>query len=82
MTLDHNVVRESLEEITGDTVNEDGTAIGTAISVGLNRLKKSEAASKIMILVTDGDNNAGTIAPDTAGELAKEMGDKKSIRSV
>ena len=76
LTLDHNIVRESIEEITADTVNEDGTAIGTAISVGLNRLKKSEAASKIMILVTDGDNNAGTIAPDTASELAKELGIK------
>ncbi len=76
LTLDHNIVRESIEEITAEAVNEDGTAIGTAISVGLNRLKKSEAASKIMILVTDGDNNAGTIAPDTACELAKEMGIK------
>jgi Ca-activated chloride channel family protein len=76
LTLDHNIINESIEKITAESVNEDGTAIGTAISVGLNRLKKSEAASKIMILVTDGDNNAGTIAPDTACELAKEMGMK------
>jgi Ca-activated chloride channel homolog len=76
LTLDHNIVNESIDEITAESVNEDGTAIGTAISVGLNRLKNSEAASKIMILVTDGDNNAGTIAPDTACEMAKEMGIK------
>ncbi|SHJ81537.1 VWA domain-containing protein [Paramaledivibacter caminithermalis] len=74
LTLDHNIVRESLEGITSRSVNEEGTAIGMAISVGLNRLKKSEAASKIMILVTDGDNNAGAINPDTASELAKELG--------
>lgn len=74
LTLDHAVVRESLEGITNESVNEDGTAIGMAISVGLNRLKKSESASKIMILVTDGDNNAGEISPETASELAKELG--------
>jgi len=76
LTLDHNVVRESLDEVSSQSVNEDGTAIGMAISVGLNRLKKSDAASKIMILVTDGDNNAGSINPETASELAKEMGIK------
>lgn len=76
LTLDHNIVRESLDEITADSVNEDGTAIGMAISVGLNRLSKSESASKIMILVTDGENNAGSIDPDTASGLAKDSGVK------
>lgn len=76
LTLDHNVIQASLAEVSAESVNEDGTAIGMAISVGLNRLKKSEAASRILILVTDGDNNAGTINPDTASELAKEMGVK------
>lgn len=76
LTLDHNIVRESLLEISTKSVNEDGTAIGMAISVGLNRLKKSDSSSKIMILVTDGDNNAGSINPNTASELAKEMGIK------
>ncbi|QGR00059.1 VWA domain-containing protein [Paenibacillus psychroresistens] len=76
LTLDHNIIKESLGEVSSESVNEEGTAIGMAISVGLNRLKKSEAASKILILVTDGDNNAGTINPDTASELAKDMGVK------
>ena len=76
LTLDHNIVRQSLQEISTESVNEDGTAIGMAISVGLNRLKKSDAASKIMLLVTDGDNNAGTINPNTASQLAKELGVK------
>ena len=74
LTLDHNVVRESLAEVTFDSVNTDGTAIGMAISVGLNRLKKSDAASRVMILLTDGDNNAGAIDPTTAAELAAELG--------
>lgn len=74
LTLDHNVVRESLSEVTTDSVNQDGTAIGMAISVGLNRLKKSDAASRIMILVTDGDNNSGAIDPMTASRLAEESG--------
>ena len=74
LTLDHGVVRESLAGVTFASVNQDGTAIGMAISVGLNRLKKSDAASRIMILVTDGDNNAGAIDPMTASALARDLG--------
>ncbi|MCL1873686.1 MAG: VWA domain-containing protein [Clostridiales bacterium] len=74
LTLDHNIVRDSLEKVTTESVNQDGTAIGMAISVGLNRLKKSKASSRIMILVTDGDNNAGAIDPLTATNLAREAG--------
>lgn len=73
LTLDHNIVRESLKEVNSESVNKDGTAIGMAVSVGVNRLKKSNAESKIMLLVTDGDNNAGAINPIAASELAKEM---------
>ena len=74
LTLDHNIVRESLKGVTTESVYQDGTAIGMAVSVGLNRLEKSDAASRIMILVTDGDNNAGTIDPVTASNLARELG--------
>lgn len=76
LTLDHNIIRESLKEVSTDSVNEDGTAIGMAISVGLNRLKKSDASSKVILLVTDGDNNAGAISPEAATDLAKETGVK------
>jgi len=76
LTLDHELIRQSLGEVSTESVNQDGTAIGMAISVGLNRLKKSDAASRIMVLVTDGDNNAGAINPTTASELAKDMGVK------
>jgi Ca-activated chloride channel family protein len=74
LTLDHNIVRESLAGVSFESVNEDGTAIGMAVSVGLNRLKKSDAPSRIMILITDGDNNAGAIDPVTASNLARDLG--------
>ncbi len=73
LTLDHNIIRKSLEEVDTSSVNQEGTAIGMGISVALNRLKKSDAASKIVILVTDGENNAGAITPGTATDLAREM---------
>ncbi|WBW98253.1 vWA domain-containing protein [Oceanirhabdus sp. W0125-5] len=73
LTLDHNIIKESLVDIDSRYVKEEGTAIGMALSVGLNRLKKSESKSKIIILVTDGDNNAGAINPVTAAKLAKDM---------
>ena len=76
LTLDHDILTESLEKVSTESVDEDGTAIGMAISVGMNRLKKSNSTSKIMILVTDGDNNAGTINPNTAADMAKELGIK------
>ncbi|MCL2151920.1 MAG: VWA domain-containing protein [Oscillospiraceae bacterium] len=74
LTLDHNIVRESLAQVTTESVNTDGTAIGMAISVGINRLEKSDAASRIMILLTDGDNNMGAIDPLTASKLAQDLG--------
>jgi len=74
LTLDHGIVRDSLASVTTDSVNRDGTAIGMAISVGLNRLRKSDAASRIMIMLTDGDNNTGDIDPMTASKLAQEFG--------
>ncbi len=76
LTLDHELLNQSIKSVDVSSVGEDGTAIGMAISVGMNRLKKSEAASKIMILVTDGDNNAGAIDPVTASELAQKLGIK------
>jgi len=55
---------------------EDGTAIGSAISSSLNRIKNTEAKSKIIILLTDGVNNAGKISPAVAAEAAKALGVK------
>jgi Ca-activated chloride channel family protein len=53
---------------------EDGTAIGLGLATSVQRLKDSEAVSKVVILLTDGDNNAGSIAPMTAAEIAREFG--------
>jgi Ca-activated chloride channel family protein len=74
LTLDHSIVRESLAQVSTESVNRDGTAIGMAISVGLNRLKKSDGLSRVIILLTDGNNNAGEIDPITAAKLAQELG--------
>jgi len=76
LTLDYDILRQSLSNVSVESVKEEGTAIGMAISVGVNRLKKSEADSKVMILVTDGDNNAGAINPETATKLARDLGIK------
>lgn len=76
LTLDHAMVKKSIVDISRTSVKEQGTAIGMAMAVGLNRLKKSDSASKIMILLTDGDNNAGSIDPVTATGLAKDLGIK------
>ena len=53
---------------------EDGTAIGDGLASSVSRLKDSEAISKVVILLTDGDNNAGSIDPATAAEMAKIFG--------
>lgn len=66
----------SIVEQTYLNMAGDGTAIGTAIATGLNRIKSSTAKSKVMILVTDGENNKGEIDPLMAAELAKTLGVK------
>ncbi|MFR9566655.1 MAG: VWA domain-containing protein, partial [Rikenellaceae bacterium] len=55
---------------------DDGTAIGDGLATSLNRLRESSAKSKVIILLTDGVNNSGSIAPMTAAALAKDMGVK------
>ena len=75
MTIDHKIISNQIGQINvGDA--GDGTAIGLAIATGVNRLEISKAASKIMILITDGVNNAGQIDPISAAKLAK----KKNIK--
>jgi len=72
LTLDHNWLLANLERIKSGML-EDGTAIGSGIAAALNRLKNSKAKTKIIILLTDGRNNTGTIAPLTAAEAAKAL---------
>jgi len=71
ITSDKRLVLEALKEIKYGELN-DGTAIGMGLATAVNRLKDSEALSKVIILLTDGVNNAGFIEPATAAELAVE----------
>lgn len=73
LTVDYMILENSLTKISTEDVNKDGTAIGVGISVALNRLKQSDTKTKIIILATDGDNNAGTISPETSAQLAKDL---------
>ncbi|MFH1244962.1 MAG: VWA domain-containing protein, partial [Candidatus Omnitrophota bacterium] len=75
LTLDHNWLVENLERVQIGMI-EDGTAVGSAISSSLNRLKDVPAKSKVIILLTDGVNNAGKISPLTAADTARALGVK------
>jgi Ca-activated chloride channel family protein len=76
VTSDKAIVKEAIREIKYDKVLQDGTGIGMGLTTAVNRLKESKAKSKIIILLTDGVNNAGFIEPETASEIAKEYGIK------
>jgi Ca-activated chloride channel family protein len=76
VTSDKAVVVEGLTSIKFDNILKDGTAIGTGLATAINRLKDSKAKSKVIILLTDGVNNSGTIEPETASDIAKEFGIK------
>jgi len=73
LTTDHTVLINLFKDVKSGMV-EDGTAIGMGLATAVNRLKDSNAKSKIIILLTDGVNNKGVIAPFTAAEIAKEFG--------
>jgi Ca-activated chloride channel family protein len=72
LTHDHHVLIEYLQQLECGAL-EDGTAIGMGLAAAVNRLKDSDAKSKVVVLLTDGVNNAGYIRPATAAELAKEF---------
>jgi Ca-activated chloride channel family protein len=73
VTSDKPMVLESIKSIKYDNVIQDGTGIGMGLSTAVNRLKDSQAKSKVIILLTDGVNNSGFIEPETASEIAKEF---------
>jgi len=73
LTIDYNVLRNLLLDIRTGMI-QDGTAIGNGIANGVNRLKESDAKSRIIILLTDGVNNAGEVDPRSAAEIAKAFG--------
>ncbi len=73
LTTDHAVMINLMREMQSGMI-EDGTAIGLGLATAVNRIKDSEAKSKVIILLTDGVNNMGEIAPVTAAEIAKTLG--------
>lgn len=76
LTLDHDFLHENLDRLEIGTINADQTAIGDALSTALNRLRELKSKSKIVILMTDGQNNAGKVDPLTAAEAAQALGVK------
>jgi Ca-activated chloride channel homolog len=76
VTSDKPLVLDAIRSIKYDNVLQDGTGIGMGLTTAVNRLKDSKAKSKIIILLTDGVNNAGFIEPETASDIAQQFGIK------
>lgn len=76
LTSDYELLYQYLEEVDFGMIQKPGTAIGSAVGVATNRMRESTAKSKVMILLSDGENTAGNIDPYTAAELAKAFGIK------
>jgi Ca-activated chloride channel family protein len=73
LTLDHAVLLNIIDQMKTGVV-KDGTAIGNGIATAVNRLRTSTAKSRVVILITDGDNNAGNVSPLQAAQMAKDLG--------
>lgn len=73
LTTDHSIIKNLFKDIKSGMI-KDGTAIGDGLATAVSRLRESEAISKVIILITDGENNAGSIDPITAAEIAKLYG--------
>ncbi|MEM7375170.1 MAG: VWA domain-containing protein [Bacteroidota bacterium] len=74
LTLDHDFLKRMIKSINFNLLPRQGTAIGTAVSMGINRMKESQSPSKVMVLLTDGANNRGEIDPITSARLAAANG--------
>jgi len=75
-TLDHDFLLEHLERLDLGAIDPNQTAIGSALSAAINRLRELKSKSRIVILMTDGENNAGRLAPLTVAEAAQALGVK------
>jgi Ca-activated chloride channel homolog len=74
LTLDHEFLKELLDQVDPRLSPQQGTAIGTGLANAVNRLRTSKTRSRIVVLLTDGRNNAGKIDPVTAAQMAKTLG--------
>ncbi|MHA6248019.1 vWA domain-containing protein [Pontibacter sp. CAU 1760] len=76
LTTDYQLLRENISSIGFKMIPNDGTAIGSALAVAINRMRDSEAKSKVIILISDGENTAGSLDPELAAQLAFAYGIK------
>ena len=76
LTTDYNMLGSLIDQLNFTMIPKSGTAIGSAIAVGVNRMRESEAESKVMVVLSDGENNAGSIDPITAANLCYAYGIK------
>ena len=74
LTTDYDLLYGFLEDLKPDMIRTAGTAIGSALAVGVNRMRDSKSQSKVAILISDGDNTSGNLDPITAARLAKAFG--------
>ncbi len=74
LTLDHDMLERLIDSMAPGIIKEPGTAIGTAILTATNRLRYSESPEKVLVLLTDGENNVGEVGPSTAARLAAQRG--------
>lgn len=74
LTLDHEVLARLAGSLTPGFFDEPGTAVGTAVLTATNRLKTSASKEKVLVLITDGENNAGAVTPVTAARIAAQYG--------
>lgn len=76
LTTDHEALRSMFAELELGVIEGRGTAIGNGLGTALNRLRRSDAKSKVIILLTDGDSNSGNVSPLQAADFAKALGVK------
>jgi Ca-activated chloride channel family protein len=76
LTLDHEMLLRFVDELDFAPRGEDRTALGMGLATGVNRMRASNAKSKVVVLVTDGRNNAGQLGPESAAEAARALGVK------
>ena len=76
LTLDHDMLRDFVRTIDFAPAGEDQTAIGMGLGTAVNRLRSSKAKSRVVVLLTDGRNNAGQVGPEAAAEAARTFGIK------
>ena len=74
LTTDYDLLLDNLRSLRPGLIDEDGTAIGTALGVAINRLRESRAKSRICVLLSDGESNAGSLDPLLAAQLAHAYG--------